>query len=159
MEKERINKIDLHKSVSINRTPEVEYEYNTAVSDLLEDNFFKLSLGDKKNTGPYELLLSIVENRLIIDITDSSDTQKKEHITIPITPFRRVIKDYFFICESYYKAVKDSTAQQIETIDMARRSLHNEGADTLRDLLDPQIDTDMETSRRLFTLICVLHIK
>lgn len=163
METEKINNIYLDSSVDIYRTPEIEYEYKTAISDLIEKNYFSLMIDQElKGFGPYDLHLSISENRIVIDIRrlgSEEDKAEKEKIVIPTSPFRSVVKDYFFICESYYKAVKQSTPGQIETIDIAKRTLHNDGANILIGLLKPEIDVDFDTARRLFTLICVLHVR
>ncbi len=170
MNSERIINICLDDSVPIDRTPEVEHEYKTAISDLLATNYFSVPSNSNDNlTGPYELYLSIVDNRLLMDIKrlgvmneDTPEERKNlenERIILPISPFRGIIKDYFMVCESYYKAVRESTSLQLETMDMARRSLHNEGATMLIDVIKPEINVDFNTARRLFTLICVLHIR
>ena len=117
--------------------------------------------------GPYNLYLSIADNRLVLDISrlmpDEASNEwlekKRERVTLPISPLRSIIKDYFLICESYYKAVKEAGPSQLETLDMGRRGMHNEAATMLQDLLQPEIEVDFDTSRRLFTLICVLHIR
>jgi len=169
MSNERIINVFLDDSASINRTAEVAHEYNTAVSDLLESNYFHLCKnpgGEIIERGPYNLHLSIVENRLLMDIrrlvllsSGEVTENQREKLTIPMSPFRRVVKDYFFICESYYDAVKQTSPTQLETLDMAKRSVHNDGSELLMDLLTPNIDVDFDTARRIFTLICVLHIR
>lgn len=135
-------------------TPDVEHERAVAIYDLIEENSFQ-PVGDD-NGGPYKLKLSLVESRLVFSVTREDASPVITHI-LSLTPFRRVIKDYFLICESYYEAIRSSTPSQIEAIDMGRRGIHNEGSETLRERLSGKIDVDFDTARRLFTLICVLH--
>jgi uncharacterized protein (UPF0262 family) len=135
-------------------TPDVEHERAVAIYDLIEENSFK-PVGDD-NGGPYKLKLSLVESRLVFSVSREDASPVITHI-LSLTPFRRVIKDYFLICESYYEAIRSSTPSQIEAIDMGRRGIHNEGSETLRERLSGKIDVDFDTARRLFTLICVLH--
>lgn len=134
-------------------TPDVEHERAVAIFDLIEENDFRPA-GDEG--GPYKLALSVVEQRLVFDIRREDDTPVVMHV-LSLTPFKRVIKDYFMICESYYEAIRTSSTSQIEAIDMGRRGLHNEGSQTLMDRLADKIEMDLDTARRLFTLICVLH--
>lgn len=134
-------------------TPDIEHERAVAVFDLIEENTFRPE-GDEG--GPYKLNLSVVEKRLVFNITREDDTPVVAHV-LSLTPFKRVIKDYFMICESYYEAIRTSSPSQIEAIDMGRRGLHNEGSQTLMDRLKGKIEVDFDTARRLFTLICVLH--
>ncbi|MCB1455392.1 MAG: UPF0262 family protein [Nitratireductor sp.] len=134
-------------------TPDVEHERAVAIFDLIEENDFRPA-GDEG--GPYKLTLSVVEQRLVFDIRREDDTPVVMHV-LSLTPFKRVIKDYFMICESYYEAIRTSSTSQIEAIDMGRRGLHNEGSQTLMDRLADKIEMDLDTARRLFTLICVLH--
>jgi uncharacterized protein (UPF0262 family) len=139
-------------------TPEIEQERKVAIFDLLEDNSFVLPDRDGRApaTGPYRLSLSIRERRLVFDIrTQARDVAGEFHLSLG--PFRQVVKDYFQICESYFDAVKTAAPSQIETIDMARRGIHNEGARVLQERLDGKAEVDTDTARRLFTLICVLH--
>jgi uncharacterized protein (UPF0262 family) len=135
-------------------TPDVEHERAVAIYDLIEENSFQ-PVGDD-NGGPYKLKLSLVESRLVFSVSREDASPVITHI-LSLTPFRRVIKDYFLICESYYEAIRSSTPSQIEAIDMGRRGIHNEGSETLRERLSGKIDVDFDTARRLFTLICVLH--
>ena len=135
-------------------TPDVEHERAVAIFDLIEENSFK-PVGDQTG-GPYKLKLSLVESRLMFAITRNDDSDAVTHI-LSLTPFRRIVKDYFMICESYYEAIRSSTPSQIEAIDMGRRGLHNEGSQTLLERLDGKIEVDFDTARRLFTLVCVLH--
>ena len=146
--------VDVELDESIGRsTPDVEHERAVAIFDLIEDNSFQ-PIGD--NGGPYKLRLSLVDSKLVFAITRESGEPVVSHI-LSLTPFRRVVKDYFLICESYYDALRASTPSQIEAIDMGRRGLHNEGSQTLMDRLSGKIDMDFDTARRLFTLVCVLH--
>jgi uncharacterized protein (UPF0262 family) len=139
-------------------TPEIEQERRVAVFDLLEDNSFTLPEREDRQIppGPYHLSLAIRERQLVFDIkTEDSGPAAQFHLSLG--PFRQVVKDYFRICESYFDAVKKLAPSQIETIDMARRGIHNEGARVLEDRLDGKAVLDTDTARRLFTLICVLH--
>ncbi|CDZ45393.1 MULTISPECIES: UPF0262 family protein [Neorhizobium] len=134
-------------------TPDVEHERAVAIFDLVEENSFE-PLGHAG--GPYRLKLSLVDAKLMLGITTDKDEQVATHI-LSLTPFRRIIKDYFMICESYYEAIRSSTPSRIEAIDMGRRGVHNEGSQTLMDRLDGKIRVDFDTARRLFTLVCVLY--
>ena len=135
-------------------TPDVEHERAVAIFDLIEENAFQ-PVGDEQG-GPYKLVLSVVESRLVFNISRENDEPVVVHM-LSLTPFKKVIKDYFLICESYYEAIRSSTPSQIEAIDMGRRGLHNEGSQTLNERLKGKIEIDFDTARRLFTLICVLH--
>ena len=139
-------------------TPEIEQERKVAIFDLLEDNSFALPTRDGHEIpkGPYKLLLAIRERRLVFDISTETDERVGE-FHLSLGPFRQVVKDYFQICESYFDAVKKLPPSQIEAIDMARRGIHNEGARVLQERLEGKAEIDIDTSRRLFTLICVLH--
>lgn len=139
-------------------TPEVEQERKVAMFDLLEANSFALAARDGRDApaGPYKLHLSVRERRLVFDIK-TEDDQPAGEIHLALGPFRQVVKDYFQICESYFDAVKTAAPSQIETIDMARRGIHNEGANVLQERLEGKCEVDHDTARRLFTLICVLH--
>ncbi|MBM3645954.1 MAG: UPF0262 family protein [Alphaproteobacteria bacterium] len=137
------------------RTPEVEHERAVAIYDLLEDNSFRLVNGPD---GPYRLRLGIFEQRLLFDVRGGDDAKYRD-IVLSLTPFRKVVKDYFLICESYYAAIKKLSPSQIEALDMGRRGLHNEGADLLRERLDGKVEVDTGTARRLFTLVCALQMK
>ncbi|MND28947.1 hypothetical protein D3C80_194440 [compost metagenome] len=134
-------------------TPDVEHERAVAIFDLVEENSFT-PLGHAG--GPYKLRLSLVNARLVLTITTETDQDVATHI-LSLTPFRRIIKDYFMVCESYYEAIKTATPSRIEAIDMGRRGIHNEGSQTLMDRLDGKIGVDFDTARRLFTLVCVLY--
>jgi|TARA_B100002052_G_C15801513_1_gene561346 uncharacterized protein (UPF0262 family) len=150
-----ISDIKLDEKSVIRRSPQVEHERKVAIFDLLEENSFSLRNG---NAGPYQLKLRIEDNRLIFDLRDGNN-QHLSDISLPIHAFRRIVKDYFLICDSYFEAIKTKAPSQIEAIDMARRGLHNEGADLLQERMAEHVDMDMQTARRLFTLICVLHIR
>jgi uncharacterized protein (UPF0262 family) len=147
--------ISLDERSVVRRSPQIEHERQVAIYDLLDENEFKPE-GDFD--GPYNLHLRIEENRLIFDIRAENDTPLTR-CALPVTVFRKIVKDYFMICDSYFEAIKTKTPSQIEAIDMGRRGLHNEGADVLRERLGGKIALDRPTSRRLFTLICVLHIR
>ena len=151
----RIVKIDLDERTVVRRNPDVEHERAVAIFDLLEENHFEPT---GEFSGPYHLFLGIEENRLVFDIrTETGEPLTK--VVLPLTPFRTVVKDYFTVCESYYTAIKRASVTQIEALDMGRRALHNEGSDLLRERLEGKIGLDQNTARRLFTLICVLHIR
>lgn len=134
-------------------TPDVEHERAVAIFDLLEENCFEPVGHD---AGPYKLNLSLIDSKLVFSIATEKDEPVATHI-LSLTPFRRIVKDYFMICESYYEAIRSSSPSQIEAIDMGRRGIHNEGSQTLKDRLDGKIEMDFDTARRLFTLVCVLH--
>ena len=136
-------------------TQEIEQERKVAIFDLLEDNSFALP-SDSAPPGPFRLQLAIRERRLVFDLHTEED-EKAAEFHLSLGPFRQVVKDYFQICESYFDAVKTLPPSQIETIDMARRGIHNEGARVLQERLEGKADVDIDTARRLFTLICVLH--
>ncbi|RMA41823.1 UPF0262 family protein [Rhodophyticola porphyridii] len=139
-------------------TPEIEQERKVAIFDLLEDNSFVLPARDERAVppGPYRLSLAIREKRLVFDVT-TDDGAPAAEFHLSLSPFRQVVKDYWQICESYFDAVKKLPPSQIEAIDMARRGIHNEGARVLQERLDGKAEVDIDTARRLFTLICVLH--
>jgi len=152
---ERIVDFSLDEETVVRRNADIEHERKIAVFDLLEENFFHPA-GDA--TGPYVLRLAIVEGRLAFDIRTASDEELKT-VILALSPFRKLIKEYFEICDSYFTAIKSSSPSQIEAIDMGRRGLHNEGSELLRERLTDKIELDHATARRLFTLICVLHIR
>ena len=151
----RIVDIRLDAASIVRWSREVEHERQVAVFDLLERNSFDLVNGF---AGPYRVELSLREANLIFTVDDEPCRQRAE-ITLSMRPFRRLIKDYFMICESYFQAIRCATPSRIEAIDMGRRGLHNEGADKLAGALEGKIKLDGETARRLFTLVCVLHIR
>ncbi|MGI9364852.1 MAG: UPF0262 family protein [Rhizobiaceae bacterium] len=136
---------------------DVEHERAVAIFDLIEENSFQPIGHDATATnGEYRLNLGVVEQRLVFSIADRDDNPVTTHI-LSLTPFRKIVREYYQICESYYEAIRSATPSQIEAIDMARRGLHNEGSETLRERLNGKIEIDFDTARRLFTLICVLH--
>lgn len=154
-DQERIAQITLDEGTIIHRTPEVEHERAVAIADLLESNVF---VPAGLSCGPYHLSLSILENRLVMDLTSAS-MEDDHRIALALQPFKTLIRDYFMICESYYDAVKNATPSRIEAIDMGRRGIHNEGSQLLKELLEDKVTLDFETARRLFTLVCVLSMK
>ena len=149
----RIIDIVLDEESVARRSPAVEHERAVALFDLLEENDFAL-VGAP---GPYRLRIAIFEQRLVFDVRDAHDNKLRD-IVLSLTPFRKVVKDYFLVCESYYAAIKKLSPSQIEALDMGRRGLHNEGSELLRERLAGKIEIDLDTARRLFTLICALHI-
>ena len=149
----RLADIQLDETTLPPATGDAEHERRVAIFDLLEQNKFEVVGLDQ---GPYTLKLSILEQRLIFDVHGADGTAVRALI-LSLTPFRRVIKDYFMICDSYYEAIRRSTAQQIEAIDMGRRGLHNEGSELLEARLAGKVVIDFDTARRLFTLIVALH--
>ncbi|TMI98529.1 MAG: UPF0262 family protein [Alphaproteobacteria bacterium] len=152
---QRLVKITLDEGSIGRSSPDIEHERAVAIYDLLEDNSFQPV---DHGGGPYALHLSISENRLVFDIRQEDGAPVMAHL-LSLTPFRGIVKDYFMICDSYYKAIRSSTPSQIEAIDMGRRGLHNEGSELLMERLKEKIRVDFDTARRLFTLICVLHWK
>jgi len=154
----RICHIEIDQKGLARPTPEIEQERQVAIFDLLEDNFFVLPVRDGREVqpGPYRLGLAIREGRLVFSLATEAEAPAGE-FHLSLGPFRQVVKDYFQICESYFEAVKRLPPSQIEAIDMARRGIHNEGALVLQERLEGKAEVDIETARRLFTLICVLH--
>lgn len=154
----RICRIEIDDTGLAPPTPEIEQERKVAIFDLLEDNNFGLPPRDGQPVpdGPYALALSIRDGRLVFDIATESG-QRVGAFHLSLGPFRQVVKDYYQICESYFEAVKRLPPSKIEAIDMARRGIHNEGARVLQERLDGKAELDLDTARRLFTLICVLH--
>jgi uncharacterized protein (UPF0262 family) len=151
----RIAGITLDERTVVRRSPDIEHERAVAIFDLLEENHFAPA---SKCAGPFHLHLSIEENRLNIEIR-SMVNGANETIVLPLAPFRGIVRDYFMVCESYYEAIRRSSLAQIEAIDMGRRSLHNEGSSLLMERLGDKVEIDLDTARRLFTLICVLHLR
>ncbi len=151
----RIVFIQLDEDHQVRRRPEVEHERAIAIYDLIEENSFR-PIGD--TIGPYNLHLRVEDNRLVMDIRSQSGEPLLE-VNLAMKQFQSIIKDYFLICESYFNAICKSTPAQIEAIDMGRRGLHNEGSTLLKERLADRIEMDFDTARRLFTLVCVLHIR
>jgi uncharacterized protein (UPF0262 family) len=135
--------------------PDADQERKVAVFDLLEANVFKVVGHDG---GPYNVVLSLADNRLVFDVSEQDGSPVRK-LLLSLTTLRRVIKDYFMICDSYYDAIRSSTPGQIEAIDMGRRGLHNEGSQILTEKLAEKVEVDHDTSRRLFTLVCALHAR
>jgi uncharacterized protein (UPF0262 family) len=144
----RIADITLDEHTVVRRSPDIEHERAVAIFDLLEENRFKPVSGC---VGPYHLHLAVEECSIA---NGASET-----IVVPLAPFRGIVRDYFMVCESYYEAIRRSSLAQIEAIDMGRRSLHNEGSSLLLERLADKVTIDLDTARRLFTLICVLHLR
>ena len=155
----RIAHIALDEETILWRNADVEQERRVAIYDLIEENTFKpLRSAARGANGPYRLELAVRDGRLALDIADK-DGQSLETLLLGLARFRRPIREYFAICDSYYQAIRRATPAEIETIDMARRGIHNNAAELLIERLDGKVETDFATARRLFTLICVLHIK
>lgn len=163
MSQSRIIDITLDEATIIWRNADIEQERRVAIFDLLEENHFKplRVMGADAAipyAGPYRLAISVEEGRFVMAIAREDGTPH-ETIILGLGRFRRPIRDYFGVCDSYYQAVRSATADQIETIDMARRAIHNQASEMLIERLDGKVEIDFDTARRLFTLICVLHIK
>lgn len=152
---QRIAEITLDEHTVINRSAEIESERAAAIADLLGENQFAPASG---LTGPFRLHLAIEENRLIMEVVPLANGGV-ETMVLPLAPFRRIVKDYFLVCESYYQAVRSSNLSRVEAIDAGRRSLHDEGSALLIERLAGKAAIDHDTARRLFTLICVLHLR
>ncbi|MEM7044472.1 MAG: UPF0262 family protein [Pseudomonadota bacterium] len=155
LQKNRIADIKLDQGSIVRWSREVDHERQVAIFDLLENNSFALEGGFE---GPYRIELSLRDANLIVAVAAEEGDEQTE-ITLSMRPFRKLIKDYFLICESYFDAIRTATPSRIEAIDMGRRGLHNDGAALLMDVLKDKITIDEETARRLYTLICVLHIR
>ena len=155
----RIAGVSLDEATILWRNADIEQERRIAIYDLIEENTFKpVRAAARGATGPYRLRLSVTDGRLVLTVADEKDVLLEE-LVLGLARFRRAIKDYFAICDSYYQAIRKATPAEIETIDMARRAIHNRAAETLVERLEGKVETDFATARRLFTLICVLHIK
>ena len=153
MAEDRLQSVVIDEALAASATRDQEQEREIAIYDLLEGNVFK---PDGAEGGPYDLRLGVIENRLAFDVRGPG--YEKRHL-LSLSPFRGVLKDYFMVCESYYQAIRGATPLQIESLDMGRRGLHNEGSELLRARLAGKIEVDHDTARRLFTLICALHWK
>jgi uncharacterized protein (UPF0262 family) len=151
----RIVSIHLEDAAALRQSAEAEQERAVAIFDLIEENEFAPAID---HPGPYHLILAVADNKLVFDVRDTGEQEIYKFI-LSMTPFRRIIKEYFDVCESYFAAIKASSLSQIEAIDMGRRGLHNEGSEILRERLAGKVDLDFGTARRLFTLICALHMK
>jgi uncharacterized protein (UPF0262 family) len=161
---QRIAAITLDERSVVRRSPEIEHERATAITDLLTENRFAPESG---RAGPFHLHLAIEENRLAMDIRALGDAAggndatdgSSETIVLPLAPFRRIVKDYFLVCESHYESIRGHGLARVEAIDVGRRSLHDEGSALLIERLAGKVTIDHDTARRLFTLICVLHLR
>jgi uncharacterized protein (UPF0262 family) len=156
---QRIAEITLDERTVIRRSRAIEDERAAAITDLLKDNRFAPLSG---RAGPFHLHLAVEENRLVMEMRPLNALAadgSSESIVLPLAPFRRIVKDYFLVCESYYEAIRDKSLTQVEAIDVGRRSLHDEGSELLTERLAGKVAIDHDTARRLFTLICVLHLR
>ena len=151
----RLCAIELDEATVVRRTREIEQERDIAIYDLLEGNVFH---PEGSPGGPYKLVIGVEENRLVFDVR-LENSEPHGRVMLSLTPFRKVIKDYFLICDSYFKAIRNAPPSQIETLDMTRRGVHDEGSKLLEERLAGKIATDHNTARRLFTLVCVLHLR
>jgi len=156
MTNHRLVEIVLDEGSLAAATADAEHERRIAIFDLLEANAFEI---EGMDDGPYLLTLSAVDGRLVFDVARAADKQSVRALVLSLSPFRRIIKDYFFVCESYHAAIRNATPSQIEAIDMGRRGLHNEGSELLVQRLAGKFNVDFDTARRLFTLICALHVR
>ena len=155
----RIIDVKLDERTILWRSADIEQERRVAIFDLLEGNSFRpLTAYDDGYAGPYRIVMGVEEGRLLVAIA-TADARELETLVLPLSPFRRIVRDYFAICDSYFKAIRASTPSQIETVDMARRAIHNDAAELLIERLAARVEIDHDTARRLFTLICVLHIR
>lgn len=159
--RQRIQAVSIDEGSVLRWSADVKQELDIAIYDLKEENYFRPQdlplLGDLE-PGPYAVHLSLAERKLILDIRNHPDGRDLDRVFLSLIPFRRIIRDYFMVCETYYSAIRNASPSQIEAIDMGRRGLHNEGADLLKERLDGKVAIDGNTARRLFTLICALHI-
>jgi uncharacterized protein (UPF0262 family) len=153
--KARLVAINLDQASIGRASPNIEHEREVAIFDILESNRFEL---EGRDDGPYALDLSIVEDRLVFAVAQEGGGEPFA-VVLSLTPLRRVMKDYFIVCESYYQAIRTALPSRIQSIDMGRRALHNEGSQVLIERLKGKIAVDGDTARRLFTLICALHWK
>lgn len=154
--KDRLVGVELDESLAGGTTADIEHERQVAIYDLLDENRFDIA---GEASGPYRLRLAITEKRLVFAVETAEDNRAAGTILLSMTPFRRIVRDYFMVCESYYEAIRSAPASRIEAIDMGRRGLHDEGSRILQGRLAGKIEVDFATARRLFTLICALHWK
>jgi uncharacterized protein (UPF0262 family) len=154
--KQRLVGVTLDEESIGRSNPDVEHERQVAIYDLVEQNYF--APDGHESEGPFALHLSITGSRLVFDIRRQDGTPIIAHL-FSLTPLRRIVKDYYLICDSYYQAIRTATPDKIEAIDMGRRGIHNEGSRILMERLKGKVKVDIDTARRLFTLICVLHWK
>jgi uncharacterized protein (UPF0262 family) len=149
-----LSAITLDEASVVQRSPAIEQEREVAILDLLDANSFRL---EGSEAGPYELTLGVEEGRLVFDI--GREGEPRVRILLSLAPLRALIRDYWLVCENYYKAIRTAPPQQVEALDAGRRAVHDEGATELRNRLHGKIETDFDTARRLFTLICVLQLR
>ncbi len=154
--RQRLTGVTLDEESIGRSNPDVEHERKVAIYDLVEQNIFAPE--GHEDEGPFTLHLSITGARLVFDIRRQDGTPVVAHL-FSLTPLRRIVKDYYLICDSYYEAIRTATPDKIEAIDMGRRGIHNEGSRILMERLKGKVKVDIDTARRLFTLICVLHWK
>jgi uncharacterized protein (UPF0262 family) len=152
---QRLAAVILDEQVAGPRDPDIEQERRVAIQDLLEQNTFAPA---ESSGGPYRLYLSVEDSSIVLDVRSEADVPVSR-VLLPLSPFRRIIKDYRLICDSYFDAIKDAPPARVETLDMGRRGVHNEGADLLIEKLRGRVAVDFETARRLFTLLCVLQAR
>tara|TARA_Y100000588_G_scaffold342277_1_gene386993 strand:+ start:79 stop:582 length:504 start_codon:yes stop_codon:yes gene_type:complete len=152
----RIVEVFLDQRSVVRWNPEVDRERKVAIYDLLEENYFQPV---SKISGPYKLILGIEENRLVFFLKSSKSAASQERILLPMSGLRRVVKDYFTVCESYHNAIKYARPNQIEALDVGRKGLHDEGSQMLIETLKGKAEVDFSTARRLFTLICVMQLR
>jgi uncharacterized protein (UPF0262 family) len=153
--KSRLIAITLDEKSTATTNSNIEHEREVAIFDILEGNSFAL---EGRDEGPYKLNLALIDDRLVLNVTNEADAAVITHM-LSLTPLKRIMKDYFMICESYYEAIRSAPPSRIQAIDMGRRALHDEGSRALVERLKGKITLDKDTSRRLFTLICALHWK
>jgi len=149
-----LSAITLDEASVVQRSPAIEQEREVAILDLLDANSFRL---EGSQSGPYELTLGVEEGRLVFDI--AREGEPRVRILLSLAPLRALIRDYWLVCENYYKAIRTAPPSQVEALDAGRRAVHDEGAMELRNRLHGKIETDFDTARRLFTLICVLQLR
>lgn len=155
----RLAAVALDEHTIIRRAQHIEHERRVAIADLLEDNRFRPLTGlTRDDAGPYRLLLRIEEDRLAFDLSDK-EGEDIGGFSMGLKPFRRIIKEYFIICESYFRAVDTATLSKVEALDMGRKSIHDEGSALFQERLSRKAEVDFETARRLFTLVCVLNMR
>lgn len=154
-ERRRLIGVELDAASITRTTPDVEHERAAAIYDLIEENRFAPVGHDG---GPYRLMISLVDRKLVLDVRDADGAPIVAHI-LSLSPLRKIVRDYFMICDSYYSAIRTATPTQIEAIDMGRRGVHDEGSQILAERLAGKIEIDHDTARRLFTLVCALHWK
>lgn len=153
--RDRLVEITLDPKSLANSNANIEHEREVAIFDIIDGNSFAVEGVDQ---GPYKLHLGVVEDRLVLTINSEADAAVAQH-SIPLTPLKRIMKDYFLVCESYYAAVRTAPPARIQAIDVSRRGLHDEGSTLLKEKLGEKIVVDADTARRLFTLVCALHWK